>query len=197
MNIFKTPQEFAEYLPNCLICGKELNFSINGTITPLNVVQSRYAHGNEHIKLRMNLKDGLLQATHKRHNVYVELATGKVVEGQDLFDRFYMDSVIVMKTCGTCDFKLETWTAQNLGKGQFPIVSLRNERLHYTLKGGKDVEIVKRYHPNVRPEIQKNTSVSIKIANKYIPEILFDFEFSKFKNLAHLNQRLGTILLFQ
>jgi hypothetical protein len=187
MNIFKTPQEMAEYIPHCLICGKEMNFSMDGTISPLGKAQSRYSHGNEHIRLRMNLRDGILYAKHKKHDVNIELATGKVIAGQDLFNRFYMPSVKIMKTCGTCDFKLEALVVEQLD-GQFPVCSLRSERLHYTLKGGKEVVIVK-YH--------NSKSVSIQVSGKSLPEIQFEFDFAKFKNLAHLNQRLGTILLFQ
>lgn len=143
----------------------------------------------ETIRLKMHLKDGILRSKHKKHSISIELATNLIIDGQDIVNRLRANYTHVNKICPTCHFKIQAVYKEGSIKKEncFPPLTLHNEELHYTMKGGKSVDIQKHYGLNTN-------SATIRLENKYLPPVPWDFD--KFKDLAHLNKRLATIKLF-
>lgn len=193
MRTFPTLNDLNNYIPNCVICSKPMRFVLEGMISPIAPSKPRWGSGNERLRLKLELKEGVLRSKHKNHNVGVELATNQIVEGQGLIDRLVINGTQVHKLCPTCHFKINTrYETGNVKKTNcFPALTLQSEELHYTLKGGKDVNISKYYaaDPNA-----KESAASIRLNGKYLPPVPLDF--NKLSDLEHLNKRLATIILF-
>lgn len=193
MHTFKTPSDLLDYIPNCLVCGKTMNIVIDGMLAPVLPSKPRWGGGKENIHLRMILKDGVLRSKHKNHSVSIDASTGLIIDGQDIINRLTTNWTYVHKMCATCHFKITTIYKEGNTKKEksFPPLTIQQEELHYTLKGGKDIRITKYYNQtgNLTGE-----SATIRLNNKFLPPMPLDL--NKFQDLAHLNKRLATIILF-
>lgn len=186
MQLFETPEALFNYVPQCVLCGKAMPLLIEG---PLSILPAKKIWGTEErMRVTMELKDGIMRSKHKKYSLSVDVAAGTIIDGQDIFDRLRTDYARYFKSCPTCDFKIECSGTARPTRDRFPTLSLKNERLHYTLRGGKEIEISKSYYDN------KNLA-SIRIGTKFLPPMP-GLDFNKFKNLAHLNQRLATLVVF-
>jgi hypothetical protein len=97
----------------------------------------------------------------------------------------------IKKDCTTCHFKICTSCTKASARNgnNFPQLTLSSEEAHYTLKGGKDIQINKYYF-----SAQNDQVANIRLNNRYLPPMPWDF--SKFQDLEHMNKRLSTIILF-
>jgi hypothetical protein len=187
MSTFKTPQELLNYIPNCILCGKEMSLLIEGTMSNALAATSQHYMRDERLRVLLERKDNILYSKRNKHSITLEIDSGKIIDGKEIFSRMRMDYTNFTKFCNTCDFKILSQITQ-LSKGDyFPILRWRNERLHYTLRGGREVEITRGHY-----DPQKS---SVRINKKFLPPMP-GLEFSKFTNLDQLNQRLSTIIVF-
>lgn len=193
MQTFEILSELNNYVPNCLICSKPMRFNLDAFITSEKNKKPLWGSGNTTLRLKMELKEGILVSTHRTINVSIDIATNQVTDGADLMNRLGAGNTHIKKMCPTCHFKINTVYGRNNSKKEnyFPTLTLESEELHYTLKGGKDVEISKYYREN---DPSKSKTATIRLSHKYLPPIPFDF--NKFEDLEQLNKRLATIILF-
>ncbi len=190
MLTFSTLNDLNNYVPNCVICSKPMHISITGIATgPAN--KPRWGSGSESIRVKFELKEGILRSKNEKHKMSIEMATNAIIEGADLISRLL--SANVTKGCPTCHFKINTGWGHHTEKKEncFPALTIESEELHYTLKGGKDIQISKYYRAS---DPERSQTATIRLNNKYLPPIPFDF--NKFSDLEHLNKRLDTIILF-
>lgn len=186
MIIFETPQDLLNYIPTCVLCGKDMPLLIEGGISI--VSGQRFSSSDERMRITMQSKDGILYSKNKKYPINVDIVSGKLINGADIFSRLRIDYAKYLKSCTTCDFKIECVSPKKPEKDLFPVLHLKSERIHYTLRGGKEVEINKSYYNDAG-------TASIRINKKYLPPMP-GLDFHKFKDLDHLNQRLGTLIVF-
>jgi hypothetical protein len=162
--------------------------TIEGRLAAVLPSKPRYGGGNDIIRLKMVVKDGILCSKHKNHSVSIELKTNNIIYGQDIANRLMINQTNVWKVCKTCHFKICTTYPKGVIKKEncFPALTLYSEELNYTLRGGKNLYIMK-YSSD-------GNTATIRMDNKYLPPVPWDFD--KFKDLEHLNKRLDTIKLF-
>ncbi len=191
--LFKSLNEFNNYIPTCVLCGKIMTVTVEGRLAPVLPSKPRWSSGQETVTLKLLLKDGVMRSKHKNHSLVIDGETNSIIDGQDLVNRFYPNSTYIRKTCATCHFKIVATYPKDYAKKAtvFPYIILQQEELRYTLKGGKDVQIYKNYHTAIEG---RDKVADIRIDNKYLPPVPWDF--SKFDDLDHLNNRIKTIILF-
>lgn len=186
MKIFETPETLFNYIPQCILCGKTMPLLIEGSLTAFNAKRSWGSE--ERVRVSMDHENGIIQSKHKKYPITIEIHSGKIINGLDIFDRLRSDYTRYIKSCPTCDFKIEFSFSQRPSKENFPYLVLKHEKLHYTLRGGREIEITKSYYDD------KNLA-SIRIGKKFLPPMP-GLDFNKFKNITHLNQRLSTLIVF-
>lgn len=170
-----------------------MRFTVEGIASSVLPSKPRWGGGTETVRLKLELNDGILRSKHKSYSISIEIATNNIIDGQELINRLQPGNTHVRKMCPTCHFKINTGYGTGSTKKQncFPALTMQSEELHYTLKGGKDVQISKYYRSG---DPDKGRSATIRLNNKYLPPVPFDF--NKFSDLEHLNKRLDTIILF-
>lgn len=198
MLTFPTLNDLNDYIPNCVICGKTMGYNLSGILSPVLPNKARWGGGTESVRFKLEVKGTQLRTTFhekakKTYSLVIDLATNGIIDGQDIINRLVPGNAHMNKFCPTCHFKINTGWDNNSSKKKdcFPALTLQSEELHYTLKGGRDVEINK-YYRNGDPD--KGRTATIRLNRKYLPPIPFDF--NKFSDLQHLNKRLDTIILF-
>lgn len=207
MVIFNSLSEYMDYVPNCVICGKYMELYIDGRLSSLSKKKPRYNHGRDHLYVKMQLEYTHLRSKHKQHEIVIDPKTNEVTIGVELINRLKDDRIYAHKRCSTCHFKIEaafqkpgehqsSWliTSDKVGlswkDNHFPPLSLKEEELHYTLKGGVDIRISKIYNWPTN----ENVGAIITLNHKNLP--LMPLDFDKFEGLEHLNKRISTIKLF-
>lgn len=192
MRLLKTLKELTNYIPNCLVCGKEMGLFLEGKFAPVSLSKPRWDSGNQRIKIKLALIDNVLHAKHKSHNLSFDITNNDILEGQDMVNRLMVNTINVNKACVTCHFKINTlYLGGNIKKETaFPTLTIQSEELNYMMKGGKSVRIVRNYFNDKEP------AVHIWFDRKHFSEESIPLDFSKFRNLAHLNKRLATIKVF-
>lgn len=191
MRTFKSLQELVDYIPQCILCNKDMPITINASLSAA-LPAKKYA-SSEHVNLKTEIKDGVARSKNKKYSLSVELATNKIIDGIDLVNRMQNSWTYVNKCCPTCHFKISTVYGTNAQKKEhcFPALTLQNEELSYTLKRGRRVFISKRYYDH---NTQQHHLASIRLDQKYLPEMPLDF--AKFTGLTQLNHRLATLITF-
>lgn len=206
MVAFNSLQEFINYIPQCVICGKSMDLFIEGQLSSVSKKKPRYNHGRDHLYVKMRSEYTHLRSLHKSYEISINPVTNEVTQGIDLINRLQDSMIYAHKSCTTCHFKIQAAFWQKLPNrsyqtgsdkiGQewkenfFPPFSLKEEDLHYTLKGGVDIRIQKHY---AWPTLE-NTTASIILNRKSLPPMPLDF--NKFEGIEHLNKRIATIKLF-
>ena len=209
MVAFNSLQEFIYYIPQCVICRKSMDLHIEGQLSSVSKKKPRYNHGRDHLYVKLRSEYTHLRSVHKSFEISIHPETNEVTVGAELINRMQDSMIYVHKSCTTCHFKIQASflkgqkssatssyyqysdkIGQQWKENHFPPFSLREEELHYTLKGGVDVRIQKNYSwPTT-----ENTSAIISLARKELPPMPLDF--NKFEGMEHLNKRLATIKLF-
>lgn len=196
MKTFNTLQEYVDYVPTCLICKKEMRVSLTGTMqaTPVSG-QKRWASSRKSLDIKFDIKEGVLVSKHKTHKLSMKLDDNSLVEGEDIVARLTSKLTFVKKSCQTCHVKIQANCSNPQFKKEkrFPALTLHSEELHFTMRGGKDLNVTKYYGSNDSSETEK--SASIQINYKYLPPVPFDF--NKFNSFEQLTRRISTIVLFQ
>lgn len=183
MKVFSNFKELIDYVPNCLICGKQLGVHLFGC----------YAFHN--LRFSLKVKDGALVGKYKDRAIAINITDNSIILGQDTINQLMTNWVTVYKKCSTCRCTITTQYAVGYGgtgiikkHKNFPSLTLKSEEIHFTRKRNKLVSIAQTYYD--APAI----STFILINNKTVNPLYMDF--NKFKNLNHLNERLSTILTF-
>lgn len=185
MKTFQNFQELIDYVPSCLICGKEMEIHFDGQLS--------WNH-REQVHFKFQIKDGLLYSRkHKKYSVIIDPKTNLILEGVDLVNKLMTNWMSVYKTCWTCKFRIGTqYNKGNLKKQDtFPPLTLVSEELSYTLKRGKAVDIHQTYYDD---SSLLGIRVWITVNHRPVKSLFVDF--NKFKDLDQLNKRLSTIMTF-
>jgi len=197
---FKTIQDLIDYIPNCIICRKEMIISIEGVILPLLPSKNQYAK-KENVQMILFLKDGIVRTKKRNLSLAIKAEDNFIIDGQDIVSRLMINWTYVKKICSTCNFKINTVIDYKEGvikkQNYFPPLIIDHEVLQYTFKGGKKVHITKYYNDyyyNNRVLPSRSEAVTIRLNDKSLPPVPLDLD--KFKNLDQLNKRLSTIILF-
>jgi len=198
MRTFNSLQEFIDYVPNCLICNKELIVSLSSTLHSVEGKHKRWASGREALNVRFEKKEGLLHSKHKSYKISIKLDDNSILEGGEVMSRITSDSTFVRKNCPTCHLKIATvCSGSDLKKGKrFSDLTLRSEELHFTMKGGKDLSVEKQYPAYGNPpwDTVDGDTANIRLNHKFLPPVPFDF--NKFNSFEQLIRRIQTIVLF-
>lgn len=184
-----TLKELINYIPTCIICGKQLMLSING-----NIKTSKQKWTGKNISIKTKIKDSVLESTSKNYTLSVNLDNNEIVEGGELINNLMTSWMYVNKQCKTCCLTVNTTYNDGNTKNTtaFPTVKLTSESLGYTMPGGKEVKIFKHYYDD---QTMLGERTQITISGKLLPAIPFYFD--KIDNLKHLNKRILTIRTFQ
>jgi len=185
MKTFQTLQELLDHVPQCIICGKDMNVHLDGHL------RQWYQDG---VHFKFEMKDGLLcSKKHKKYSVIIEPKSNLILEGQEVVNNLMVNWITVYKTCWTC--KCTVSTRYNSGHRKktdvFPPLSLTGEELSYTLRRGKSVDISQTYYDD---SSLLGVRTNIVVNHRMVTPRYFDF--SKYKNLEQVNNRIATILTF-
>lgn len=167
------------YVPHCIICRKDMQFNM---IAHCATDQKSRVTGKTTIPLAV--VDDFLESKKPKYNLKIDLNSNEM-QGDDKFISL-IRHVDFIKYCNTCDLKIFTWNT-NMHRQVISTLKLQQESLHYTLKGGRKLRILKWYYTDT-------INLSIHVDNKRLPDLPFDFD--KFVDLDQLNKRINTFLLF-
>ena len=195
MKIFETLQELINYIPHCVICGKEMKLSIEGYVTPVSPSKPKFGKGSQRVYLKLELKDDILRCKQDSLNLAIEAATNKLIDGEELVNRLMLHTINVKKCCPTCVFKsVSVYGAGHTKKTHcFPPLTLQSEELNYTMRGGKRCLITKHYLSTNSSDEEANCVIWFdRVPLQPIP-----LDFSKLTSLEQLNKKIKTIVVFQ
>ncbi len=190
---FQTLTDLNNYVPTCVICHKTMNISCDIIIA--SPTKKKWASGRDKQHVRFAIEYNTLRSLHKSTVLTLNMGTNEFLEGADIISRLTSEFVFVKKTCPTCDFKIETSCESRIIKKEkrIPALTLVNEELHFTMRGGKDLRIIKNY--KWYPDMADNHLAEIHLNSKKLPSIV-PIDFNKFSGFEHLNKRLATIITF-
>lgn len=197
MKTFETFRETINYIPNCVMCGKDMQITIRGIKRA-----GDKPWRSQNLSLLMEIKNNLLAIkvhgrapahTHVISALAIDIDSNKILEGEEMINDM-TGWIHVNKTCRTCHFKISFMfnSVETRVKGYFPPVFLHNEIIQYTMSAKRDVKIHKTYGSDMTLSGEKTF---ISVNGKLIKEVPFDF--SKFQNLKQITRRIETIATFQ
>jgi len=197
MKYFKTLQDLLDYVPNCLICGKILQLSIEGHWGNSSIFDK-----TEFRAIQTSYKENLLYSKHKIYSFCLDPKNNEIISGKTFFKILSDRYISVYKKCHTCYCILKCSLADKQYKihNFFSDLILDNEEIRYTMRNKKEISIYKNhgamyYYSN--PSVAGNNKMSITLNGKrmHYPNEYIDF--SKIKNLSDLNKKISTIMVFQ
>jgi len=189
MNIlnFNSLAEFHEYIPQCLICGKDMYYALS--LYGKSPQQRTYSL----LKYNLEIRDNLAQSKAKKQKqiapITIDISSNEIIDGVDLFHNSHNGSL--HKICCTCHCKIFTSFQKPEKKGLFPKLILTSEELKYMRKGGKSFELKNWYNAYGNNTVSCTLKFDGKNLTSPVP-----IELYKFKDLDHVNKRIGTIITF-
>lgn len=198
---FRNLQRLMDYIPNCVVCKKEMVLSIEGRLERVknNKKPKRWNSGGTWVILRTRTKnelihDDLLHFRSTKHLISVEPTRNKIINGLDVAQRLTFFNV--SKMCRTCDFKIHA-KAESCGNStHLPTLRLETESLNFTMKGGKKVRMYRAYRRiDPYPHEPAEITTQIYVENHLLPPL--PLEFSKIKDINHLTRKIKTAIVFQ
>lgn len=186
-------KELNEYIPKCIICKKDMYIFIKG-----NIQSRKHVFTGKKISIKTKIEQGHMMSGNKDYPFIIRMSDSEILEGQEFFSNLFKNWTYVNKRCSTCDFIIGTIQNGDYGEPMFPTsnifpsMKLSKEKVSYTMPGGKNVTIEKKYYD---PATFLNEHIKIEINNKPLPP--FPFEFAAVNGLKQLNTRLLTIRTFQ
>lgn len=198
---FRNFQRLMDYIPNCVICKKEMVFSMEGRIARVkdNKKPKRWNDGGTWTILRTRAKnelvhDDLLHFRNTKYHISIEPRRNKIIDGLDIAQR--INSFSISKICRTCDFKIQAGAEGCGNSTHFPTMQLSCETLNFTMRGGKRVRMYRGYR-QLPPGTTQPTEIStqIYINDHILPSI--PLEFSKIKDINQLTRKIKTAIVFQ
>jgi hypothetical protein len=188
MKTFNTFQELMDYVPNCIICGKQLELFLRGKL--------RGDPIDKQLNFHLKIKNGNIIGKNKNYSFTINPIDNQIIDGQEVVSNLLGNwFMFVSKKCSTCHCIINTQHCVNIKNymisnyKKLPPLTLKNEEIFYTRKREKATSIYQRYNDN-GVLIQSIISINYKKIN--IPYI----NLNHFKTLDHLNERLSTILTF-
>lgn len=197
MFTFLTLKDLYEYIPNCIICGKEMKLSLSGQHSKFSQVVPNYQFGastKSSVHLKSYIKNNTILFKNKKFSFSIDRDTNKIIDGAELVNNLCINWMFISKGCITCDFKIQNIYNDGSTKKLeiFPPLKHVEERIHYTMKRGT-VTIHKHFYDD---STLLGETTQITVNRKPITQSIH-LDFSKFKNLKQLNRRLETIIMFQ
>ncbi len=200
MNTFSSLQDLFTYIPNCLICNKEMYIAIHGwlniKIDHITFLFDKHLMfgKKEEVYWKSSIKDNICYFKHKKYPFAIDLSNNKIIQGVDIINHLTVNWMYISKKCRTCNFLINTiYRSGNTKKIlYFPEVQLVSEYIRYTLPHHRNIVISKSYY-DASTMLGERTNISIE----GLPVKEFPINFARFKNLDQLNHRISTILVFQ
>lgn len=197
MKNFGTLQELLDYIPKCILCGKDMELRITGGV-PSRQTSENYWKNNDVCLKMFLLEDKLHSKKCKDYSLSVSPITNLITSGKNLISDMVSRSysrVTANKKCRTCFFQISTAYSRDKEtpklRNYFPALTMQTEELHYTMKKGKSVKLYKYYRSDSLTG--ENTNISVNFRSlKSIP-----LDFSKIHNMEHLNNKIKTLMVFQ
>lgn len=196
MKVFPTFQEFINYIPNCVICQKQMSISLTGYLQNLSSIKKKWGRNSSRVHLKLEIDNGVLKSKDNDNlKLAINLSDYQIIEGKDLINGFVRSTTDIKKCCNTCVFKIlcsdsRTYTPQK--DSSFSPLKLQSEELSYTLVGGKRVQLHKRY---AYPVDDKPIVCDIVYNGKRLSPVLLDFD--KLTDLEQISRKIKTIITFQ
>lgn len=176
---FDTIKQFIDYIPHCIICRKDMQHNM---MLHCATEQSSRVIGKTIIPVAV--VDDYLVSKKPKYNIKFDIFSNEI-QGEEKVINF-IRKIDITKYCNTCDLKILSWDV-NLHRKVLAPIRIQQESLHYTLKGGRKLQIFKSYNSD-------RISLTIYLNNRRLPDLPFDFD--KFVDLDQLNKRINTLLLF-
>jgi hypothetical protein len=167
---FSNLKEFIDYIPNCLICGKQLILSCCGTY-------AEWAGKNNPTRIKFLIKEDRIISLHKNIQLEIDIHTNKVLSG-DSSNQIIDNSRWVLKTCKTCHCQI-TGRVTSFQKPIFSKIRRNTEAVVFYLCKNKKITVFEN-------DLLINTEL-VQTA---------PIELSSFKDFKHLKRRIQTILTF-
>lgn len=165
---------------------------IRGYITHPASSNFRFRGSNTQLIIKTAINDGILYSRSKLTEFAINLDDNKIIDGHHIIHRMESNWLYIKKTCKTCKFDINTIYKSGTHKepDYFPPLVLNDESLSYTWKEGRQIDIANYYSSDSITGIQTHITINHRKLSS-IP-----LNFSKFKNLKHLNNRLSTLIVF-
>ena len=197
--ILPTIKSLHEYIPQCILCKKEMQIIIDGHFVQSATSSIEFIHpiispGNRiHNIFYLNIKNNLFVFKSKHYQFSID-NDNKIIEGLDIVNNLTINPFYIIKKCKTCNFMSKfKWNGVNMKTIYFfPPLVQDYECIKYTKNKGKSINIF-NYNDKWNA---KNRLSNLYIDGKYIDIQDLCIDFSKIKNLKHLNNKISTILTF-
>lgn len=181
MKIFNNIKDFVNYIPHCIICGKNMNIVLVGL---------SYSNGKmEDFSIKINILNNLLLSKNKNYKLMINIDNNFIIEGHPFINK--IGKIHLNKYCKTCNFKIKSGLIYINNKKYFPSFYLRKETICFTRKNHTKIKINNFYCYPYNYTLSHNTFIN----NKKINNLKIDIY--KFKTLKHLNKRISTFITFQ
>ena len=192
MKVFNTLQELLEYVPRCILCQKNIPISIEGYLTSADA--KKWYGRKQRVYFKLKIKDGVLRDKCRGQSIAIEASTNKLLEGGDFVNRLMLQPITVKKCCPTCAFKfIASYQDGNVKTtNTFPPLTLKSEELSFTMKGKKNISILKHY-----AFLQEGEEPKCIITYDRGSLEPIDLDFTKFTSLDQVAKKIKTIVTFQ
>lgn len=198
MKYFDNLQQLVNYVPNCLICGKQIPILIQGRwFYPPDVDVFK--------SIKTTVQDDCLLARHRKFDFKINLSNNKIIHGEEYFKDILKSRMFVFKKCSSCHIYvtlspiLENPVQAKISKFSiFPTLAIDTEEVQFTTKGGKKLFLHKDYHKSYSSyQVFPEGIISLSVNNKrqHIPNEYLNLE--KIKDFSSLKNKISTILTFQ
>jgi|ERR1035437_4010135 hypothetical protein len=186
---FATLKELINYIPNCIICGKDMEIYFGGYNNNLSFLTKLTIDGD-----LIRPADNLIPLDRPRYRApkyvfAININNNEIVDGEDLLNKASTYNGRIDKKCKTCIMAIHTsFTGPGIKRMKIiPEISGSLE-IEYTMSNTKKIRI--RDHWNIPGCI--DITIGYKDLITKLP-----IDFSKIKTLKQLNKKISTIITFQ
>ncbi len=194
MKYFNTLKEFIDHVPNCLICGKQLNINIEGIIPDfiksIKIDKMDENVLNKFVNFKTNIKNNILYGKFRNLNIAINVDSNEIISGKNIINSIMINKIELIKKCRTCKFELYGEYKQPHLKphNHFPKIKFITEELMFMNNNKKIVRIECHFYDVDRSYFY--------IDDNYI-STMENFNFSMFKNFKHMKKRIAMLQTFQ
>lgn len=165
-------QEIYEFIPNCIICGKNLNFLL-----------TYFDKSNSLNRFHLKIEDGNLVSIKSKTDLKINIASSSILSDNSLMNISH--NLHFLKSCSTCNFKIDFYENSYVTSKMSNFI-LNQIKFDCFLKGNRTLLFIDNLIGN--PFIWLN--------NKTLSTENIEINIDKIKNLKQLNKLINMIATF-
>lgn len=201
--MFNNIADNINYIPNCIICGKLMQFYFSGFLKfPFRPKQFVY--------LKTRIEDNKIISINKKYPLKIDISSNEIISGYEILDKYGEDLlssyIDFYKKCPTCLFQINFNLFKKEKDNLFPRSSLLREEMGYFLKPKIKLHIFNHYENEYVYSVGKTFSIT-NISNKNSSKVTYiyannkylnceNINLNKFNNLKKINNYIKTLLAF-